>query len=311
MNATAEPILRLLALLVGGAVCAFSMAALLVARSVLTPRRATAGWALARGLAVDPSALGLAWREVGDSSLRVWRIVGRGGNNGPALLLLHGWNRSRIDSLRRVGPLLDDCSVAYLPDLPGHGDSAGTTSVGASEHLTLLRFLDDRAEEWENSGLIIAGHSLGAVVGLHLAAALATREHGGTKFQDRRHPLAVIAWAPYERAVQPMAARLRLHSIAIPLLAESAHAVLRLRTGSAPPTQQALAAVAACGIPVLLVSGEHDRIVPPSIVASLARSGGDTTRVLHGAADHAELGTASDETTSAAVDWLRSIRASG
>ncbi|MBY5585437.1 alpha/beta hydrolase [Rhizobium leguminosarum] len=89
------------------------------------------------------------------------------GGSGPTLLLLHGYS----DSSRSFS-LLEPWLCGYrlvIPDLPGHGGSA----VGAS--LTVADFTDDivaltAALSVERFAVI--GHSMGAMIGIDLAARL-------------------------------------------------------------------------------------------------------------------------------------------
>lgn len=291
--------LTALAVLAGGAALALAAGALIVVHGIRHPRRATIGWALAKGYPADPGALGLRWEEVGDRAMPIWRITGRGSGAAPVLLLLHGWNRSRIDSLRRLEPLLDCCSVAYLPDLPGHGESEAATPVGAREHLALLAAMRDHMKEATARGVIIAGHSMGAVIGIRLATHVAG---------DIR---AIVAWAPYDSAVQPIAARLAAQGLRVPGLAALAHTLLRLRTGREEPTAAMLGQLRrqADPPPLLMVLGEGDRVVAPAIVDSLFAGAPANWALVRSHGDHASLGCLGDESVEAQRAWLQGVLA--
>ena len=70
------------------------------------PPRRTAAWAIAHGKPVDPAEIGLRSGEwmldrPGRVTLPVWEVTLDASSiaEQPTLVLLHGWGRSRIDSL--------------------------------------------------------------------------------------------------------------------------------------------------------------------------------------------------------------------
>ncbi len=275
-----------------------AIAAWLIARGALRPRRATAGWALAHGSAPDPGSLGLRYSECGTAEWPAWRIEGSGTVGAPTLILLHGWGRSRIDSLRRVGPLLPHVRAAILPDLPGHGESQSATAVGASEHAALVaelpRWLEaGRHPKGWSPRVILAGHSLGAAVAIRAAPLL-----NGVATVD-----GVIAWAPYETARQPVAARLAAQGIRIPALVRAATIMLRWHTGQESSTISALRSLTARSVPTVIVGSSGDRVVELGVVRQLATEAGvardEANSFLVGQSGHADLGTEADGTTDA------------
>ena len=296
------PALTLLGFVLLGAGIAFSLAAAMIAWGARRPRRATAGWALAHGFPPDPAACGLEFTEVGNARMPVWRVRCHGGDSAPDLVLLHGWGRSRIDSLRRLQPWLGQCRVAYLPDLPGHGDSEARTGVGAFETrdvITLVHSIGSKSSDGDarRQGVILAGHSMGGSIAIRAAAALA-RE---------RLIASTVAWAPYETARHPIQSRLATHGIRIPGLARAAEWVLRARTGSEPSTDAALRSLTKQGERVILVAGAADRIVPQQQVNDLLALDRGGHSIVASTADHAMLGTPDDPTSDEVV--LKAIAA--
>ncbi len=284
-----------------------SIGAALVARGARRPRRATTGWALAHGLAPDPGAVGLAFGQCGTAEWPAWRIEGSGGTGAPTLILLHGWGRSRIDSLRRLAPLLPFVHAAILPDFPGHGDSQSKTSVGAREHRGLAteirRWLQaDRPGDRGSGRLLLAGHSLGGAVAIRAAPLL----------DQLATVVGVIAWAPYETVQQPIDARLATQGIRLPSLTHMASQLLRWRTGPEPSTIESLRAVAERSIPMVIVGSAADRIIPLHVVERVASAAPPSPRstyaqLLVAHCSHADLGTDIDATRGAVAqrcaDW--------
>ena len=174
------------------------------------PPRKGFAWALATGRATDPAAAGVSSEEVQLPGLDgvpcpAWRVDGRGGPDAPVLLVLHGWGRSRWDSLSRCLPLLDAVREVWMPDLPAHGEHPGRTSwVGVREPMAAAAMLHEIASRRPGCTLAVMGHSLGAGVAIRGAA---TAEATGT-------PVAgVIALAPYVDVRSPIPGRLALRQL--------------------------------------------------------------------------------------------------
>lgn len=91
--------------------------------------------------------------------------VRRWPNDGPRVLLIHGWSDRGPNLGDLIRHLLDEGYDVTAPDLPGHGDSAGKRT-SMREWMTALRQLSVRAGEWH----AVIGHSLGG-----FAAAASTR----------------------------------------------------------------------------------------------------------------------------------------
>lgn len=284
-----------------------------IAREAKRPRRSTYAWALAHGLAPSPAEVpGVqAWHEGSttidptfdhtarasithdagsDASLAQasafsrsappsarsivlpwWIIEGRGSGT---MLVIHGWGRSRWDSLRRVPWLLDHAASIVLPDLRGHGEAPGTTSIGHSDHLDLDQVLVDAlgrpitasnaagrsrdrtpqqatAEHQDPRALTLVGHSMGAMVAARFAAMLAER---GTPVRR------LVLMAPYDSLIVPMANRLRVRGL--PAGAFAATAAWWLARGE-EPLHRTLRRVRC---PVFALGGGIDAVTTPSDV---------------------------------------------
>ena len=90
-----------------------------------------------------------------------------GPGEGPALLLLHGWGRSRRD-MRPLAEGLAPPFRAHLVDLPGHGASPDPPEPwGVPEHADVLNaYIRDSIR----APLSIAGHSNGGRIALYMAS---------------------------------------------------------------------------------------------------------------------------------------------
>ncbi len=99
-----------------------------VARAALNPPRHTAGYAIARGLPVDPGEAGLSFESwtldrPDGAKIPVWEIKGRTHAHGnPALtaVFVHDWMASRIDDLATLDTWPDLVERIVLYDRRGH-----------------------------------------------------------------------------------------------------------------------------------------------------------------------------------------------
>src|SRR5438105_2541012 len=94
------------------------------------PARRTYASAVARGKPGDPSELGAAlefsaWGlKTGGLELPVWDIRGER-EDGPVVVLTHGWGDSRIGALARLGAVAATASRVVAWDMRGHGEAPG------------------------------------------------------------------------------------------------------------------------------------------------------------------------------------------
>lgn len=286
------PLVPLAAVAAGAITTTYTVA---IAREAKRPRRATYAWALAHHSAASPAEVqGVhAWHE-GSTVLRTtghtpaahhtppsarsivlpwWLVKGRGCGT---MLVIHGWGRSRWDSLRRLPWLLEHAASIVLPDLRGHGEAPGTTSIGHSDHLDLdqvIQRADSNPASTATTGdLTIVGHSMGAMVAARLAALLAER---GTP--ARR----VVLMAPYDSLLVPMANRLRVRGLpAGPFAATAAWWLAR----GEEPVHHTLARVQC---PVLALGGALDAVTTPDDVH---RAAAPHDTLIEPGIDHADVG---------------------
>ena len=288
-------------LLIGSAATVVVLAqALLCSREVRTPPRRSVGWALARGFAPDPSEADLpfdAWtleRPEG-VELPVWEIPERlASEESPILIMLHGWGQSRIEMLALLRAVLekhrenghDRSFRTLIPELRGHGEaSPGPTTLG-DEDIEDVRALMERA----GSGpVILMGFSLGSVIAINVAA------------NDAHAVQGVIALAPYERLLIPIAATLRSRQMPHGLTAKLVTRFSTTRKNLGRLTSRS-ARDLKCRLHVFV--GAHDRIAPPESGRTIAESAPDGTFHLTENVGHVGLPEASAAMLATSLETL-------
>ena len=272
----------------------------LTALQALRPPRKFFAWALATGRPKDPADIGLAFEDTQYSSSQyfpcpAWRITAKSTHpNAPILVVIHGWGRSRWDSLTRVEPFLHACCEMVLLDLPAHGEHASTWSaLGIHEPTCVLNVLQEIARQSPGKNIILAGHSMGA--GIVIRAANLAAQHmvelpaNTPKNQAKPKPapietttqssqatinqaapqqttssqpvrvVGVIAFAPYQTLRSPIPARLRLKNLPRWPLAPIAFLILRILNRMDQPLSMDARELRA---PLLVMTGDHDPISP-------------------------------------------------
>lgn len=237
----------------------------IVVREALRPPAGGMAFALARGLPSTPEELGLASRSFtvrgGDGAVMpVWEVApdpaaiddSRAATPRLRIILLHGWGRSRIDSLGRLRPFLLPDAVVYLPDLRGHGDAA-RGAAGSRQRTTLgTREVDDidrLIAALPPGPVVLAGHSLGATIAIRVAAS----------GNERDRVRGVLAIAPYDTVRTPIGARLAARELPGGPFLDAAMAILRMRGIALASTVDAARSLRA---PLVVLQGEHDRLSP-------------------------------------------------
>jgi len=221
---------------------------------------------------------------------------------GPALVLLHGCGLDDAQlSWAPVWPALTSHAQLLAPDLPGYGGSPlGRTAPTLEGYRRwLLAFLDAAGIKTA----VLAGLSLGGAIALRTALDAPARVGGlvllaplrGQPTAPRRHdrlprrlrptrPATRVALRHSDRLLRSTLRTLLHHPGAVTDgLAGQARALLThphakaawpaLRNheaGWARPRTYLTGHLGAIGCPVLLLSGDHDRLVPPGDVRAAA-----------------------------------------
>lgn len=267
-----------------GLVVLFGTAALVIlvalvaaaVRESLRPARRSTGWALGVGWPVDPEAAGFPcehWTldRPGDVRLPVWDVPGRL-TDGPVLVLLHGFGRSRLTWV----PYLDDwtrrASRVVMIDLRGHGDATPDGAGLGDPDVEDVAALVERLEAPADRPVVVIGRSLGATVGI-LAAAECPRID------------AVVAIAPYETLAVPLSQRIRLRGLPDRPVTWLAIRVLA-RLGRRPRSTRA--AAARLPVPLLVVQGTADPISPEPGARAIADAAANARYELVDGAGHGD-----------------------
>ncbi len=232
----------------------------LLARHLRHPPRRTAGWALARKRPSDPGELEVhggpkvAWSADAVQGVPFWSIARDEATLAdaatPTVILLHGWGHSRIDGLSRLEPWLSRGFRIVLPDLRGHGDAEGASTLGDGDALDVLAIVDTLPA----SPLVLAGHSMGGVVAIRAGAMLSARAGSAAPALH-----GVVAVAAYERLRVPAIADLTSRGYTVGPLIHPLLAMLRLLGVREHSTRAAAERLAA---PLLVVHGERDASCP-------------------------------------------------
>ncbi len=207
------------------------LTAVAVAHRMTHPDRRTYGSALARGIACEPSELGLVsetreFQLTDGTSTSAWVIEG-GSPNGPTVILTHGWSSSRYWSLTKAPRFAPYAARVVVYDMRGHGDATGPIStLGVKEPGDLIQIMNeldrDANVELENVELetdsrtasrtgsesaserarfVLQGSSMGA--GITLQAAVSDFAAGRNRIQS------VMVEGPYRHAMGPVALHLK------------------------------------------------------------------------------------------------------
>ena len=261
-------LLGFLLLLGSAAAVVFVTQAVLCAREVRNPTRRSTGWALARDFAADPGEAGLPFEtwtleRPGGIELPVWEIPERTPSpESPILIMLHGWGQSRIEMLRLLDMMLEQRRKdgiersfrTIIPELRGHGEaSSGPTTLGQED----IEDVNALIEQAGPGRVTLLGFSLGSVTAINVAA------------EQPESVSAVLALAPYERLLHPIAATLRSRQMPHGLTAKLVTRFATSRENGRRSTSRTASALT-CRLDVFV--GAHDRIATPESGRSIAES---------------------------------------
>ena len=259
----------------------------------LRPPRRTLGWAMGRGLPLGPEDLDrpgiLRTLRCADGvELPWWEVAGDAGVAGADVVLVHGWGRSRWDSLARVPSVAPVAARVACLDLRGHGEAPrGGTRLGDGDQEDVLALLGELAAAAPGRSRLLVGHSMGAGVAIRAAAQAGPEAVQG-----------VIALAPYESLRTPIEARLRLRGFPARPWAWLSVKLLRL-LGRRDPS--ASAGAAALRVPLLVVSAVEDQVSPASEGRAIAAAAGAGAFHAFPGADHANPGAGAPEAFAAVL----------
>ncbi len=281
----------ILLLLVAATLILASLVAAAVWES-LRPRRRSTGWALGRGLPADPGELNVPFESwtldrPGGVRLPVWDVPGLAGD-GPVLVLIHGWGRSRLTWLPFLSSWRTLGRRVVMIDLQGHGDARPASAALGDGDVEDIAALIDRLDLTEDAPLVLIGRSLGATVGI-LAAAETERVDG------------VVAVAPYETLAVPLRNRVLLRGLPTQPATWLAIRVLAMLGRHPRSTTTAATVIEA---PILIVQGDRDQISPEVDARRFAELAADGRYELVVGAGHGDHWDLEPERLDAAVQNL-------
>ena len=232
--------------------------------------RGRAGHPTPRPPQMTPADLGLAFEDVAvpttdGLTLPGWFIPAEGGRPGPGVALVHGWESARDRLLPMVQFLHAAGFHCLSADVRGHGANAAeilpiTAGEFGADALATWRALDARPEV---TGGAILGHSMGAI-GAILATAAEPRIAAVVATSSPADPWRLtrqtfrLARLPFPDAV------------AYPLAWLTTRVYLQPR-GHRVAEISASDALERIAVPILLVHGSLDAVVPVGHLERLAR----------------------------------------
>jgi pimeloyl-ACP methyl ester carboxylesterase len=191
-----------------------------------------------RGQWRTPAALGLKfeelWIDVQGSRVQSWWIPGSG--NGPVILMFHGNAGTIADRLENARLMIDELgATVVLAEYPGYGDSEGRPSEDSFFAAGRLA-LEETIGRAGGRPVVLFGRSLGGAVAVHLAA-------------DPELPIdALVIEAAFTNLAE-LGRTLGL-PVAAPLL---------------PYRFDSLASIPRVTVPILILHGDRDEVVPFSM----------------------------------------------
>jgi len=203
----------------------------------------------------------------------------------PVLVLLHGAGMDHSAWAQQSRALAHGGFAVLAPDLPGHGRSAGPALTRVED---VADWLDALLAALAVERAIVAGHSLGGLVALDFAARYPERTVravilGGAAAMPVHDDLLKAARDALPRAIamiigwgfaQPLAPSpvpgLSLTASGKALLARSKPGVLHADLSACAGYAGGEAAAEAVNVPVTLIHGSADRMVPLKAARALA-----------------------------------------
>lgn len=251
-----------------GVIAALAAAPLGLAYRFALVYRQRAGYPRQHPPSLTPADLDLPFESTtvrsGDIELPAWFIPARGGEPGPGVALVHGWESARDRTLPNAVFLHAAGFHCLTIDVRGHGaNPPETLPISAGEFgLDALATFDALLARDEVTIGALAGHSMGAV-GTILAAAADPRV------------AAIVATSTPADPLRLTRITFRLASLPIPDLIAYPLAWLTTRVYLAPrghrvPEISATAAIARYTGPILLTHGDEDAVVPVAHMERLA-----------------------------------------
>jgi pimeloyl-ACP methyl ester carboxylesterase len=240
-----------------------------------------AGWV---AVLATPASAGLSPRTVAfpaRDGLRLeawWERAGTVNHPKGTVILIHGTDMNKSGMAYPGGILLARGYNVLIPDLRGHGASAGRyTTCGYMEALDVLGAIRWVRGRSEHGPVALVGYSSGAVAALYAAAQASevVAVAADSAFDSVSRLLvreASYLGHPTPQMSVPLRDRLRLWLFTAPGIGGLSQRMYQARSGVPlePPDKSVLDAVAKITRPsVLYLRAEHDPVVPPEVTQRL------------------------------------------
>lgn len=219
------------------------------------------------------------------------------GGDGPPVVFLHGWGLGHRTYKRALRRVVEQGSRVYTPALPGFGGTADLPR----EHFSLRGYAD-----WVESFLaavgleepvMLVGHSFGGGVAIRTAAQapsavsqlVVVNSIGASAWSDRKGVVRAISERPVwdwglhlPNDIWPLRQATRVLPIiledALPNVLRNPRALWRVgRLAATANLSAELEELKQRRMPVVILWGDDDRLIPPSCLESLRDALGDPT----------------------------------
>jgi pimeloyl-ACP methyl ester carboxylesterase len=268
MHFTAARLLILAAVLLASGGLLWIGLTLLIAWSILTPPRMSAGKAIYHLRRLSPGDLGLGFEEQSFTvrdlhtgrkmRLASWWIPASPSSNRCAILI-HGYADAKVGSIA-FAPLLNDLDLNILAvDLRAHGESDGRFSTGGFfERDDISQVIDQIRSDrpFQTERIILFGISLGASVACGVAAA-------------RSDIAGVILESPFPSYQRVITNHARLMHLPGGWMLKSAISLAQKFGGADFSRVRVVDLMKLIRCPALLIVGSEDELLYPEDIAAL------------------------------------------
>ncbi len=256
---------------------------------------------------------------------RAHRYAFAGSGTGPSVLLLHGLGGSASSMAPLVGGLLPLAPRVVLLELPGHGRSPDPPGgpLSAREYGSVVIACAEEMVREHGGPIVVVGNSLGGALALYtahrrpdLCAGVVGLNPAGAELSDEAMNALPRSFPDANLGAAHMA-RLLFHKTPWPfwLVARDfarhwgTPAVQRILDDARSGSDRSLGldVLTDIHVPVLIVWGAEDRLLPLRSVEDFARIGGARVEVIHGCGHVPQLEKPA-VTRRAVTDFLRDLK---
>ncbi|GAA3562663.1 alpha/beta fold hydrolase [Marinobacter xestospongiae] len=133
-----------------------------------------------KAMAWERSSAGLTVDQIEVGELSISYLHNQEANDGPTLVMLHGFGGNKDNWVRMAGELTDQFNVVAL-DLPGHGDSSKPLTLGYRLE-DQVGYVHDTLAALGESKVHLLGNSMGGAITALYAATYPDQVHSASLF---------------------------------------------------------------------------------------------------------------------------------